>query len=51
MSRNAHSADNYILYDSFIIGFDTARAFRKSHGNYLRKNQYEDLKVEVYVRK
>ena len=45
------SEDNYILYDNFTIDFDTARAFRKSHGNYLRKNQYEDLKVEVYVRK
>lgn len=43
--------DNYILYDSFVIDFDTARAFRKSHGNYLRKNQFEDLKIEVYVRK
>lgn len=45
------SEENYLLYDAFVIDFDTARAFRKSHGNYLRNNQYEDLRVEVYVRK
>lgn len=49
--ESTFSEENYILYDSFVIDFDTARAFRKSHGNYLRKNQYEDLKIEVYVRK
>lgn len=45
------SEDNYILYDNFIIGFETARSFRKKYGNYLRKNQWKDLKVEVYIRK
>lgn len=49
--ESTFSEDNYILYDNFIIDFDTARAFRKSHGNYLRKNQWKDLNVEVYVRK
>ena len=45
------SEDNYILYDNFVIDFDMARAYRKKYGNYLRKNQYQDLKVEVYVKK
>ena len=49
--ESTFSEENYILYDSFVIDFDTARAFRKSHRNYLRKNQYQDLNVEVYVRK
>ena len=49
--ESTFSEENYILYDSFVIDFDTARAFGKSHRNYLRKNQYQDLNVEVYVRK
>lgn len=49
--ESTFAEENYILYDSFVIDFDTARAFRKSHGNYLRKNQYQNLNVEVYVRK
>lgn len=49
--ESTFSEDNYILYDNFVIDFDNARAFRKRFGNYLRKNQYNDLKIEVYVRK
>lgn len=49
--ESTFSEENYILYDSFVIDFETARAFRKNHGNYLRKNQWADLKIEVYVRK
>lgn len=45
------SEDNYVLYDNFVVDFDTASSFRKKFGNYLRKNQYKDLKIEVYVRK
>ena len=45
------SEDNYVLYDNFVVYFDTASSFRKKFGNYLRKNQYKDLKIEVYVRK
>lgn len=49
--ESTFSEENYILYDNFTIDFDTARAHRKKYGNYLRKNQYKDLKIEVYVRK
>lgn len=45
------SEDNYILYDTFVIDYATANEYRKKHGNYLRKNQYNELKVEVYLRK
>lgn len=40
----------YELYDYWTIGFDTAKRYRKARNQYLRKNQWEDLKVEVYVR-
>lgn len=34
-----------------ILDFETARKFRKSNGNYLRTNQWDDLLVKVYIRK
>ena len=33
----------------FRIDFETAKAFRKSGGNYLRANQWEDLTIEVRI--
>lgn len=38
-----------VLSWEFIIDFETAKTFRKSGGNYLRANQWEDLTVEVRV--
>ena len=37
------------LSREFRIDFKTAKAFRKSGGNYLRVNQWEDLTVEVRI--
>lgn len=48
--RNEEVADDaYILYDSFSVSFDEAKAYRKAMGHYLRANQYKELLVEVYV--
>lgn len=33
---------------TFTINFEEAQAFRKANGGYLRKNQWEDLTVDVY---
>ena len=37
------------LYDQFRIGFDQAEAYRKSVGQYLRKNQWDNVTVEVFI--
>ena len=42
--------DSYELYDYFTLGFSTARSFRRARNQYLRQNQWEDLKVEIYIR-
>ena len=36
-------------YDQFQIGFDQAEAYRKSVGQYLRKNQWDNVTVEVFI--
>ena len=38
-----------VLSREFRIDFETAKAFRKSGGNYLRAKQWEDLTVEVRI--
>ena len=38
----------YLTYD-FIIPFKDARAYRKRNNRYLRCNQWNDIKVEVYL--
>lgn len=42
---------DYILYDSFSLGFGEARAYRKRFGNFIRANQWKDLHIEVYIKK
>lgn len=42
---------DYILYDSFCLGFDEARVYRKQFGNFIRANQWKDLLVEVHIKK
>lgn len=37
------------LYDQFQIGFDQAEAYRKSVGQYLWKNQWDNVTVEVFI--
>ena len=44
------STDDYYLYTTLKLGFDEARAYRKSMGKYLRSNQWKDLTVEVYLK-
>lgn len=34
---------------TFTIGFEEAQVFRKAGGGYLRKNQWKDLTVDVYI--
>lgn len=42
---------DYILYDTFRLSFEEAKAYRKQYGNFIRKNQWKDLNIEVYIRK
>lgn len=44
------SEDAYELYDYWTLGYESANRYRKSFNKYLRKNQWEDLHVEVYIR-
>ena len=37
------------LHFDFKIDFEQALAFRKANGDYLRKGQWKDLTVEVYI--
>ena len=42
---------DYILYDTFRLSFEEAKAYRKQYGNFIRKNQWKDLNIEVYITK
>lgn len=42
---------DYILYESFCLGFEEAKAYRKQYGNFIRANQWRDLQVEIYIAK
>lgn len=42
--------DAYELYDYWTLSYENARRYRKANNQYLRKNQWEDLHVEVYIR-
>ena len=37
------------IYFEFPIGFDEALEHKKAHGQYLRRNQWQDLTVHVYI--
>lgn len=50
-NENGFHEEAYILYDSFSLGFDEAKEYRKSFGNFIRARQWTDLEVEVYIRK
>ena len=41
--------NEYIPYLTFKIGFEEAREYRKSLGNYLRSNQWSDLTVNIHL--
>lgn len=47
----AFAENDYILYDTFSLGFDEAKAYRKQFGNFIRANQWKDLNIEVYIRR
>ncbi|MCQ2497700.1 MAG: recombinase family protein [Lachnospiraceae bacterium] len=40
----------YELYDYFSLSYSQAQRYRKEHNQYLRKNQWEDITVEIYIR-
>lgn len=42
---------DYLLYESFCLGFEEAKAYRKQYGNFIRANQWRDLQVEIYIAK
>ena len=44
------SEKDYDLYDYWTVSFEQARRYRQDRNQYLRRNQWEDLRVEVYVR-
>ena len=44
------SEKDYDLYDYWTVSFEQARRYRQNRNQYLRRNQWEDLKVEVYIR-
>ena len=54
MSLNNHS---YVVQQygirqpgyNFPIGFDEALEYKKAHGQYLRRNQWQDLTIQVYI--
>ena len=43
-------AEEYFLYDTITLGFEEERKYRKEMGSFLRKNQWKDLTVEVYMK-
>ena len=47
--RNEFDEDKYIMADSFVIDYESAREFRKSSASYLRVTQWNDISVEVYI--
>lgn len=49
LSDKEFDAKNYILYQSFKISFEEAKAYRKSGGNFVRLNQWKDITVNIYL--
>ena len=43
--------EQYVLMDRFTLGFEEAKTYRKSFGNFIRAKQWKDLDVEVYIKK
>ena len=39
---------DYILYDTFRLSFEEAKAYRKQYGNFIRKNQWKDLNKPAF---
>ena len=42
-------SDNFPPFLTLHIQFEEAKAYRKAAGCYLRKNQWEDLTIDVYL--
>nr|WP_305182015.1 SLC13 family permease [uncultured Schaedlerella sp.] len=49
LPRRLYHKDRRKPFWTFTISFEEAQAFRKASGGYLRKNQWEDLTVDVYI--
>lgn len=48
--QNLFDEKDYVLYDKFVLDFETAKAYRKKYGNFIRHTQYKDIQVEVYLK-
>ena len=48
-SENPDEPFEIVLSWVFTIDFETAKAYRKRHGNYLRESQWKNITVEVRV--
>lgn len=42
-------SDNFPPFLTLHIGFEEAETYRKAVGCYLRKNQWKDITVDVYL--
>lgn len=49
LDRQLYHKDRRKPFWTFTMGFEEAQAFRRANGGYLRKNQWEDLTVDVYI--
>ena len=49
LHRQLYHKDRRKPFWTFTISFEEAQAFRRANGGYLRKNQWEDLTVDVYI--
>lgn len=48
--RGEFNEADYELYDYWTLGFNGAKKYRKNRGSYLRKNQWHDIKIEIYIK-
>lgn len=40
---------DYVLLDEHTLGYEKAREYRRQNGSYLRTNQWENIKVQIFV--
>ena len=40
---------DYVLLDELTLGYEKAREYRRQNSSYLRTNQWENIKVQIFV--
>ena len=40
---------DYVLLDELTLGYEKAKEYRRQSGFYLRTNQWENIKVQIFV--